>query len=493
MNIDIRRRQQLTIETGGVLDRNAKLLASLAASWCMLVPAESAWGADWTLSKQLTVQATYSDNVDLEDSGGEGDFFIELTPGIAAQAKGRRLSFDLAYSLQALKYLSTSSEDKINHRLQFDAQSELYRDHFFVDASIDVDQELIDPLGPAVVDATSTSDNLQTTSTYSISPYYVARLGRQAELTVRLEHDGVLYGETGGDSYGYRTEVELNSGSAWQVLQFGITGELEQVEYSDGPSNRFSTIEGTIGYRLNRLWLLEVSAGYEDNDYVATNETTGAVFESSLTWTPNPRTTIMAGVVKRYFDWSPKLDLSYRRKRSVWTASYERDVSSAREDRARRRVFSFEDAFGETVTPDTGASPGVPVDSALPSSAVFISHRFDAAWTVQTRRSTLGVSLGYVLREYEEAAEDDGTISANIDLSRRLGRKTSGDLSLSWSQRETRNTSTDETTAERDQYSLTAGLSRQVSARASTDLQYGLRDSGDGIENRITLGLQLSW
>jgi uncharacterized protein (PEP-CTERM system associated) len=454
------------------------------------------FAADWKLSKQLTLKGTYSDNIDVADTDKKSDFFIELTPGFVLQGTGRRLSLDLAYSLQGLHYLSTASEDKINHRLQANATSEIYQDRLFLDANLTSRQELKDAQAPSGWDATNPSSDLQNTYTYLFAPYFKNRFGRHAELMLRFEHDGVFYSDEGEDSLGYRTKLDLLSGPALGNFQWALIAENEYIDYQEGPRDRFSKVAGGVGYQIDNRWRVDVIGGYEDNDYYSANETSGSLWEGLVTWTPNDRTNVKFGSGYRYFGWTPRLEIDYRRKRSVWTASYQRDISNPRTDRLRSNVYEFEDAFGETLTPETGSELDVPVDTATPDSSVYTNNRFDSAWTLQTRRSSLGVSLGYVLREYDDASKDEGTVQARLYWSRRLSAHTTSNFGLKWSQRELDSNiaEADESDLNRQEYGFDAGLTRRLSERAYVDVQYGLRnDDEDSLENRVTLGLRLNW
>jgi uncharacterized protein (PEP-CTERM system associated) len=470
-------------------DRSKLFLFPLILS--MSLPA---FAADWKLSRQLSLKGTYSDNIDLDGTEKTSDFFVELTPGFVLQGKGRRLNLDLAYSLQALHYLNTSSEDKINHRLQANANSELYQDHLFVDVNLTARQELKDALAPSGWDATNTSENLQDSYTYLVAPYFKNRFGRQAELTFRVENDGVFYSEDGDDSLGYRAKLNLLSGPALGQFRWSLNAENEYVDYQEGPRDRFSKVVGGLGYQIDNRWQIDVSGGYEDNSYDSLNETGGGLWEGLITWTPNERAAVKLGSGYRYFGWSPSLEVNYRHKRSVWTTSYQRDVSSARSDRLRTQVYEFEDAFGEAVTPETGTDLDVSVDTATPDSSVYINNRFDSAWTLQTRRSSLGVSLGYVLREYDDDSRDEATLQARLHWSRRLSAHTSGNLGLNWSRRELDSNVSSSSNLDRQDYGFDAGLTRRLSEQAYVDIKYGFRDDGEeSAENRVTLGLRLNW
>ncbi len=479
----------------------AVMLLSLAT-----LSSHPAWSADWTLSKQLTTQVTYTDNLLLNATNKKSDVYVEITPGLVVTGKGRRFNLDLAYSPQYLHYFSSGEDDVLNHRLQANAQSELYQDHLFLDASATAQQELINALGPSSRDAINPTGNLQTSYTYSLAPRYQNRFGQTAKLDIGVENNGVFYSDVGSNSIGYKSHIDLSSGTASGKLSWGITAEHERIEYADSASNQFSyttvadqsttqfsKTSGTLGYQINPHWHVDTRAGYEDNNYVSLNETSGALWEASSLWTPSPRTSLRAGVSYRYFGWAPVLEFSHRSKRSAWTASFTRDVSSARNERMQNNVYSFKDAFGEPVVPVTGDALTVLPNGSIPISSTFISNTFQTGYTLSTRRSTFGASLGYVLRQYEGLTQDEETANATLFWTRRLTQLTSSNLTLGWDRTQRRDTAADNTTGTGDQLTVNAGLTRKLSERANLDLQYRFLDGADYSENRVTLGLRMNW
>ncbi|WP_246221786.1 TIGR03016 family PEP-CTERM system-associated outer membrane protein [Marichromatium bheemlicum] len=451
-----------------------------------------AWGAEWRLSRQLSVSGVYTDNLALAETDQGSDFYIDLTPGFVVSGKGARAELDLAYSLQYLNYLSADEGDKINHRLQGNGLVELLANRLFVDAGVTARQELIDPLGPSSGDAANRSDNLQSSYTYRLSPTYRERFGRYAELTAQFANDGVFYSDQGSDSIGYDGSLELRSGPASGATNWAVLVSSEHIDYQDEPSDTYADASLQLGHQYSRRWRLDGSLRYEDNDYLSRTETSGMGWDLSATWTPSPRTSLRLGVGRRYFGTTPMLDFSHRSKRSMWRASYVRDVSNARRDRLGETVFQFEDAFGEPATPEVTAPFDVAGDNAAPTTGTYVSNTFKTSYTLQTRRSTLGASLGYVLREYEATTEDQSTLRARLSWTRRLSGLTNSNLTLGWSQRELEQTTatSDEV---RDEYTLDAGLSRRIGANTRLALQYRLSRSDDITENRVTLGLVTSW
>ncbi|MBV5309619.1 TIGR03016 family PEP-CTERM system-associated outer membrane protein, partial [Chromatium okenii] len=326
---------------------NPRFLAAML-SYLFFLFINSTLAADWKVSKQMTIQGTYSDNLKLnntkiitnDDKKSESDFFIDMIPGLVVTGKGRRLNFDFAYSPQYIHYLSDSSSDKFNHRLQANMQAELYKEHLFFNLTTTAQQEVIDSLAPSSGDAINPTGNTQTTYTYRISPSYKNRFGRFVNLGINFENNGVFYSDQGSNSIGYLSQIELSNGSALTALKWGVSAENERVEFTQSngadvtentlilekPTTEKNDISTSLGYKFSERWQLMTRFGYEKNNYVGLNENNGEHWEFSGTWTPTTRTMFQLGMGYRYFGWSPLLELNHRHKHSAWTVSFSRDI-----------------------------------------------------------------------------------------------------------------------------------------------------------------------
>jgi len=465
------------------------------AALCALAPF-GAWAADWTLTRQLSLEGGYSDNLDLAAEDPEGGFYAELTPGLVLNARGGRLDLDLAYALQYLDYFATdSASGDVNHRLRGEARAELWRERLFLDATVSARQELIDPFGPSSGDAINPSGNRQTSYTYLVAPTLRHAFGRQADLNLRLDHNGLFYSDTGEDSLGYGGSFELLSGPAFGALFWALAGRQERIDYLDASkSARYGSAQGTLGYRFDRRLRLSASLGYDDNDYSALDDTSGAFWQGELLWTPDSRTALRLGAGERYFGWTPFLDFSHGGKHSLWRASFVRNISTPRRDRLEAPpVYAFEDAFGEPLIPDTGEASEILAGEAAASAETYVNNALRASWTLDRRRGLYGAALGYVLREYEASAREEEERRVRLFWTRRLTPLSSSRLALGWEQLERRDAIGLEDIDANESLTFDAALSRRLSPHAWIELQYHLREGEDYTENRLMLGLRASW
>lgn len=480
---------------------NGRLQRAAVAGMVMSMLSGACPAAEWTTLKEIAVGGVYTDNLFLTDADTEDSWVTLVTPGIALQGDGRNLDLNLAYAPQYLNYTSGEAGDEFYNRLQFDAESELMEDLLFLDARATAGQGLINVLGPAGGDVTNPTGNVQTIYTYAIAPEFASRFGSGAELTARYENYGVFYSDEGDDAIGNRIDLEVNNGRSLAKTQARFLFTNDYIDY-DSDRNKRSTNAGVIGgYVFNRRWRTDAALGYEDNDIDAvTTDTSGLRWEISGSWTPNVRTLLTLGVGRRFFGWTPRLIFSHRSKRSLWSASYIRDLSTAATERREFDVFEFEDAQGEpNLDPITGEPADIPPGAAPPSSSSFVSNTFRTDYVLETRRSRLGANAAYILRQYEDSSRDYSTAWTTVFWNRRLSPVTTGNLRLGWYWTKDEGNFTNSDNAEYTDWTFTAGITRKLTERTEIGAWYRFRDrnsklSGDDYqENRINLAIRAVW
>jgi uncharacterized protein (PEP-CTERM system associated) len=202
----------------------------------------------------------------------------------------------------------------------------------------------------------------------------------------------------------------------------------------------------------------------------------------------------------RFFGWTPLLEFEHRSKRSRWTASYRRDLSTSATERARVDVFELEDEQGEpALEPITGEPGDIPPGAAPPSSDDFVSNTFGTGYSLETRRSKLGADATYILREYEDSSRDYSSAWMRAFWDRRISPATTAKLGLLWSRVRDENRVTDFGDTEYTDWTLSAGITRKLTRRTEIGAWYRFRvrdsaRSDDAYqENRINLAIRTVW
>ncbi|MBK5940395.1 TIGR03016 family PEP-CTERM system-associated outer membrane protein [Halochromatium roseum] len=448
--------------------------------------------ADWNFSKQVALDTTFSDNINLSESNKESDVFASLTPGFVLQGTGRHLDVNLAYAPRLLYYLSESTNNRVDNNLQANATTRLYEDRLSVDFSASARQTFIDPF-QARGDAANNTDNVQTTYSYAIAPLLRTSLGRYANASLGLEQSGIFYSEQGTDSYSYGANFELRSDSNYfGRLLWGLLAETERIEYDEG-HNEFSSFSAILGYQLSRRLAVDLFAGYENNSYASANDTRGFLWGGGFSWTPTPRTSLRAEFEEHYFGTTSSVEFRHRRRRSVWSATYSRELTSARTQVDAIPVFNFETPFGDPTIPNVTQNQIIGVDNALPNSDVFIADRLNARYALEMRRGVLTANARYVHRDFSGSDNDQSAVQLGVDYTHQLSGKLSGLAALNWRQTD-QSSSVISTDADRnEQLALRTGLRKNLSQHWNLDFSYQLQSGDDYTENRVTFGIAADW
>jgi len=446
--------------------------------------------AEWRLSRQLALDTTWSDNSALSTTAATAsasEWQLRVTPGLVLRADGGRVDLNLAYSLNYLTYPAGERGDDLNHRLQANAKTELYRDRLFLDTTASIRQELIDPMGPMGGDDFANTANTQTVYTYSLTPSYRTPLGQYANLSLSLNHDGVLYADQGESSLRYGAQLDLHSGRS-TALSWGLNARYNLITYEDDTESESASVRAMLDQTFTPSLSGTLASGYEILEDTGLNHRGGVIWESALIWTPNPRTRLRLGVGQRYFGWTPVLEWSHRRKRSIWTASYQRDQTTARDERLQNTAFVFEDEFGVARDPITGEPRPLSALDAAPSKETFVTDQFRTGYILNTGRSTFALNAAYRLRQGEQSAREESAMQFGFNFNRRLTPFMSATAGATWNYNEA-----DNNTANNESYTLNLGLNRTLSRRLSTRLHYRFLEGNDYTENRVTLGMQFNW
>ena len=279
---------------------------------------------EWQVEPSVTASLVYSDNID-RDTRERDDVITEVAPGVRIRGEGHRLNLDLNYNLQTLTYADNTDRNNINHRLRAGADSELIRDHFFIDGFASLDQELVDRRDSASSDNISGSDNLRDVQTYSINPRWEQRLGNVANATVRYGHDQIKSEGSRTDSETNRIAATVTQGTGFSSLFFNFDYRNDQTDFSDG-SNGFNDtriINGLVGYQLSRQFSVFVRGSDQEYEFSGTrgaNQPDDKQYGIGGTWQPNPRFSLTV-VANRREQQTSDQDRDFRTAALSWAPS----------------------------------------------------------------------------------------------------------------------------------------------------------------------------
>ncbi|MGH8615789.1 MAG: TIGR03016 family PEP-CTERM system-associated outer membrane protein [Gammaproteobacteria bacterium] len=423
-------------------DNKGRLTCALLIS----VPSPLAYGAQWTIQPLLEIAETYSDNIELAPSGlEEGDFVTEINPGLVVRGAGRRLTLDLGYRLQNLLFASNSDSNSTNHQLFANAAAELLREHLFLDARASVGQENFNNLGSRQSDNLSLADDRGDVITYSVSPYWQQRFRDLAEAQVRFTYDDVSGDNDNVSGSSLAVNASVTSGTRFGRWGWGlrydrrdVSDEVQGVSGSSvgnsgGPS--FETFDGEVSYRLTRRLGIFAAGGFENNDFASVDQDTdGVTWRIGANWRPSRNTELEAFYGDRFFGSTWGMDLTYRSRRTTWSASYREEVEQTRNLLLDRALFALADTPQEAITNPVDEEDLVQISGNLPtfSNEVFIDKTFTGGVDIDLRRTTLSLRGFNTTREFLQSGAEEDQFGTLMTLDRRLSRATTALASIEW-------------------------------------------------------------
>lgn len=521
----------MAITTAKVTKNKRRVLAAAvySAAAAMVLLSSHSIATEWKIVPSLDLKETYSDNIGLAPAGNEkSDFVTQINPGIALTGTGPRLKVNARYGMQNLIYAEESRRNTTHHQLNAGANAELLDDFLFLDGKASISQQNISAFGPQTTDNINTTNNLTETRTYSISPYLRHRFGSTASSELRYTHDAVD-ASTGGylASQSDRIQFNLNSGTAFKTLGWGLNYSNQQIDYSNARTIDMETISGNLRYLVSTKLSLIATGGYEKNNYLAIGtKPEGSFWSGGFAWAPAERTSIMASAGKRYFGSTYSLKANHHTRRTAWSLDYSQDITTTRSQFLLPATIDTADLLVKSHLFDSlpeaerlAAAEAFILANGLPAALaeninyftnrVFLQKRLQASVALNGVKNTLVFSVFDMTREAQTAQEMDSNLlgtnllalndetrqtGTNVLWNWRLSPLTSANMSAGYTR------ATSPVTDRKDNIkTIRLGLARkfQPKLNGSLDFRHNQRDSnqsgGDYRENAITASLHMSF
>ncbi|UEX77358.1 TIGR03016 family PEP-CTERM system-associated outer membrane protein [Sediminicurvatus halobius] len=460
--------------------------------------ASPAHALDWSFTPTLSDSLTFTDNVELAPPGEEDWELINvISPGFNVTGDSARTTVNASYRLRALTHLRESDRDRLNHVFSGSLNSELIGENLFIDASARYSQEVLSLFGPIGLDDTSDTGNVEDVGTVSVSPYLVNRFGSFAESTLRYRHSRV-YRDFSEDNYSNSASWNLDSGSRFGRLSWGLDAQAQRVTGVDRDPATFRSASASVGYELTRKLRVTASGGYEDNDYESDRaDLSGEFWTVGATYAPNRRTSVSATYGERYISETKSFSITHRRRSAQLSASYSESISSS--ELSVFEGFEEGDGFVICLPDDPFCAPGQIIRRTIipvfePVNEFSYTRRGTGTLTIFGTRNTLTFNAFQVRRDFEVSEEETTQTGGSVSWTWKLGPVTSFNSTASYSRNES-----ELSEREDDLYSFTAGFNRSIGQDINASLRYRhvRRDSnepaGEYRENAITLTVSASF
>lgn len=297
---------------------------------CLVVGyATSAHAQNWLFSPSIEAGATLTNNANY-DTGAEreADLIFNVAPGIAFSRDGPRLRVNGSASLNVIGYANGTQSSRILPQAGVLANLEAVERFFFIEAALQVDQEVLNPFLPQSEE--SSTFNKYTYAQASIAPYLQGTLGGDWRYLVRSDNSYTNTSQAGAalsDSYYGRHAAEI----VRLPTPFGTSLRLQRdiTRFTEDPDadQRLDVVRATINYAFTPQFIVGLRGGYERTNYT-TEEDSGPIYGADLAWSLNPRTRLSGFWESRFFGSSYEVGFSNRQRLLATSISASRLVST---------------------------------------------------------------------------------------------------------------------------------------------------------------------
>ncbi|MCP4267481.1 MAG: TIGR03016 family PEP-CTERM system-associated outer membrane protein [Candidatus Brocadiaceae bacterium] len=389
----------------------------------------SVMAGDWDLGASLLTELIMTDNMNLSEDNAQSSIIPHIIPGFTASKEERNLDLNIEYYLDYAQPLVNReyafSDDKFTHKLNANLESELYKDVFYLDMKANADRYLIRSGDKSGGNGFAFQGDYTQAFGISVSPYLRQHYGNNADLEAIYTFSTI--DATGDDLFAGNSNeifVTLDSGNDYISTPWDIKALIVDERYKSGTDATFGWIRSQLGHVFTNQWTGNISLGYENGEFVTTgNDPKGVTWSVGGIWTPNERTSLDFSWGQRFFGDNLYFTFNHYNKRTTWTAELAHTLESSQRELAQQNPV------------DTGlGAPLVPTDYnenvGTISSRIFVSDRLTTRFSLDTGRSTLGISAYYIQREYQNDGETTINYGLNTNWNRALRVNTEINIGL---------------------------------------------------------------
>lgn len=495
--------------------------------------AGGAFAVNWQADASIAPSLAYTDNVCLSKDNKQGDWTAVgiLTPAGSVSHQSRKTKVNARGSVQINTLTDGElrdngcSGDDLGDRQNFfpsisAAGSTVVIDQWVnVDATLRADQNEITSALPGSGDDLNRNGNTNTFYRYSVSPVLKRRLKNQAFYTLRYSYDDQINtADSVSDSSRHAVVTSLANGNASRV-SWDLSGRYSRIEYNDDFVNvvtgqviprqdtELKSAGLSMGYQLDRRWQVNGRYGWEWNDFETYNDTNagGADWDIGVRWTPTARTTVDVGSGDRFFGSTPRLNVSHKRKRSLFRASYRKSITFERDINTSGNGFLYGDTVEEQlingVDQQDQVINGVATNSSISSNGPIFDERATLGYTYTGRRATTNVFGSFSQQTRAEDGAEGEFKDFTVSFSPQISRTYTVTGSLTWGEDDPlayRSAPTLQDFSKSESWYYLVQVGRPLNNRMSISLNYQFTDrqSDDSFneyqENRVIATLSIS-
>lgn len=310
-----------------------RLLPLAAAAMLAAAPAH----AQWVFTPSVGLTGTWTDNIDLREKDlAQSQFVTELRPQLALAGQNRHLKLSAVAAVERYAYSDRDDVRNPSDSLTTYAanlQGTLVDQLLYVDATANRSRRSLQPFSPGAEDNPYSLENQTDVRSWSVSPYLVRRLGRDATMQLRYSRDGVESGLRNlfGNSTSDTVMLNLASGTSTKSLGWGFNHVRQDVDNRLVGESSSESTSGSLRYQFTRSWAATLTGGYDKYDFEGPGgNTSGRSWSVGGVWTPSARTSVQAAVGRHLYGQTGSLLASARSRHTAINLQYADVITSSR-------------------------------------------------------------------------------------------------------------------------------------------------------------------
>jgi uncharacterized protein (PEP-CTERM system associated) len=257
-----------------------------------------------------------------------------LNPAVTVNGRSARIRLHASYSPEII-YRAQEGRRDVFHSLNYRGDAELVQQLLFVDTSANISQQNISLLAPQAQDNINSTGNRTNVTSFRVSPYLRRSFGNDAQAELRYTYSTIDSSAVTSfsDSESNRIDMRLWSGPAFKLLTWNLAYSKQSIAYTQGQDVDTEIISADARRLITHTLGLQVSAGYEDNNYVTLGPSPkGSFWSVGPEWRPTPRTLLAATTGRRYFGPTRSVTFNHRTRLTTWSLDYNEDITTARQE-----------------------------------------------------------------------------------------------------------------------------------------------------------------
>lgn len=289
-------------------------------------------GTGFTLTPNVSVTETVTNNVDLSATDPRSDAITQVTVGLAVGSRSGQLRGFLNYGLTGNFYARDSGRNSVSNQNALNANfdTEVVDGRVFVGVSATIGQTATSAFGAQPGLSGLPSSNTTEYRSLSITPRFTGPLGSAVKYTAGVSYTiSNASGTDEGDSSSTNAFVHLGPSSPG-VVGWSVDFTATQSDYAAGRDSVDNRLMGTLSRKIDALDLLvNVSAGAEATDLASFEKQQYWNYGIGATWTPSPRTKLVTQFDERFFGRAHVVRFEHRTALTTWSISDTRSLNSS--------------------------------------------------------------------------------------------------------------------------------------------------------------------